>query len=173
MSELTLSRLKEVLKYNRRTGIFTNRITRGPRAVKGAVAGYTDSEGYIVIGLDGKAYGAHRLAWFYIHGKWPPADIDHKNRVKYDNRIKNLRPATNAINSKNQKLYKNSTTGVCGVTFDKTAKKHRAQIRVDGGLENLGYYDTLKEATKARKKAEKKHGFHPNHGLTKKQRAKR
>ena len=173
MPELTLARLKELLHYDPETGIFTNRITRGPRAVKGTVAGSINSDGYCQIKIDRKIHLAHRLAVFYMTGEWPPAGIDHINGVNDDNRISKLRPATQAINLKNQKLPKNTTTGVCGVSFNKQHKKYQAHICVNGKNKLLGYYDTLEEATKARKAAEEKYGYHENHGLSQKERAKK
>ena len=173
MSELTLARLKKLLKYNRRTGVFTNRINRGTRAVKGAITGCVRADGYLDIVIDGKNYLAHRLAWLYIHGGWPVNDLDHKNGVRDDNRIKKLRPATRAINGKNQKLHRNSKTGVCGVHLNKARGKYCAQIMVNGKQKHLGLYNEFEEATKVRRAAEKELGYHPNHGLTAKQRAKK
>ena len=173
MPKLTLSRLKEVLHYNPKTGVFTNRITRCNRAIKGTVTGCVNPNGYLLIQIDGTLYRAHRLAYFYENGRWPPADLDHRNGVRDDNRIKNLRPATKSINNKNAKLRKDSTTGVCGVYFDKRRKKYRAQIMIDGKHISLGCYTLFEDAVAARKAAEIEHNFHPNHGLTKKQRAKK
>ena len=115
MPELTLTYLKSILHYDPETGIFTNLVTRNYNAVKGAEAGHINIKGYRIIGIDRKYYKAHRLAVYYMTGKWPPAGLDHTNGVNDDNRISKLRPATDAINSKNQKLHNTSTTGVCGV----------------------------------------------------------
>jgi hypothetical protein len=48
-------------------------------------------------------YSAHRLAWFYVHGKWPQSGIDHRNGDIGDNRIENLREATQAQNCANKR----------------------------------------------------------------------
>ena len=52
------TRLKELLAYNPKTGVFTWNITRG-KAKKGSVAGHKNKVGYIEIGLDNKLYLAH------------------------------------------------------------------------------------------------------------------
>jgi hypothetical protein len=71
------------------------------------MAGYPGSDGYIQIGLIGNIYSAHRLAWLYIYGEWPTAVIDHKNWVRADNRIANLRDVPQSVNSKHRSQKKN------------------------------------------------------------------
>ena len=55
------------------------------------MAGSVHSTGYVRIGIDGRKYTSHRLAWLYVHGVWPSDQIDHINRNRSDNRIANLR----------------------------------------------------------------------------------
>ena len=45
-----------------------------------------------------QSIAAHRLVWFYIHGKWPEMELDHINNNKRDNRIENLREVTRGEN---------------------------------------------------------------------------
>lgn len=52
------------------------------------------------------------------------------------------------------KTSKANTSGVRGVSFKKDKNKYRARIRFKGKEYHLGYYDTLGEAERARKKAE-------------------
>src|SRR4030095_4704758 len=93
---LTQARLKQLLRYDRRSGVFYWRIAPPRTDIKaGARAGCVDVAGYWKIQLEGKQYYGHRLAWLYVYGCWPkrPKAIDHKNRIKTDNRIANLREA--------------------------------------------------------------------------------
>lgn len=67
------------------------------------------------IRIKGKAYPAHRLAWFYVYKVWPTA-VDHINCNKQDNRIENLREYSSASdNLSNTKTRKNNKLGIKGV----------------------------------------------------------
>ena len=101
----------------------------------------------------------HRLAWLYMTGKWPVAQIDHINMVKNDNRWSNLREATKAQNKANSPGR--STCGFKGVYVVKKRGtiKYRAQLRSAGKLHDLGYYRTPEEANAAYAvAAERMHG---------------
>lgn len=93
--------LKSILHYDPETGILSWKVDR--RRVKiGQIAGYL-CLGYVAIGIDGKLYKGHRLAWLYMTGEWPKDEIDHINRTKHDNRWVNLREATKEQNCDNRK----------------------------------------------------------------------
>lgn len=112
MGELTSERLKELLWYSPETGSFTWLVTRPGTAKKGTIAGRVNNKGYRHISVDGKRYAAHRLAWFYVYGKWPAYQIDHINRDKDDNSISNLRDVDQSTNLANTGPQKNNTSGV-------------------------------------------------------------
>lgn len=116
-TNLTQERLKELLHYDPETGIFTWKVSRGP-ARKGDVAGPRVSpRGYSILRVDGPHYLQHRLAWLYVYGVFPILQIDHINGVRTDNRIQNLRLATNGENQSNAKLQKNNTSNYKGVSW--------------------------------------------------------
>lgn len=93
--------LKRHLHYEPSTGVFT-RLTRASNMRPGSVAGSVRRrDGYVDIRLLGMKYSAHRLAWFYMHGKWPVGEIDHINREHADNRISNLRDVPHMVNMTN------------------------------------------------------------------------
>lgn len=159
---ITQERLKELLDYDPGTGVFTWRIDRTGTAKAGSVAGSLDADGYPQIKVDNRLYKAHRLAWLYIYGELPPHQIDHINRVRTDNRICNLRTATNAENLQNQRKRRNNTSGVIGVSWRKGLSKWQARIMFNGRCIHLGYYKTIEEAAAARAAAKAKlHTFHP------------
>lgn len=61
---------------------------------------------------------------------------------------------TNIYSINNKTLFKNNTSGVRGVVWDKSRKKWMAQITFKGKNHYLGRYNKKEEAIEARKKAE-------------------
>ena len=151
MKKLTLDRLKEALAYDADTGYFTWRIKH---AHARTIAGAKDYYGYCVIRIDGVLYKAHRLAWLYTYGEWPVKSLDHKNQVKNDNRISNLREVTASENMHNIQLRSNNKSGVSGVVWRSDRNKWNARIKVGYKNFNLGLYADMADAIKARKAAE-------------------
>jgi len=162
MKNLTQKRLKEVLHYDPDTGVFTRLISIG-NAKPGDIANAVNGEGYIKISIDGKRYAGHRLAWLYVTGEWPDK-IDHEKGNRKDNRFKKLQSVSVCKNSKNRKIPKTNTSGLIGVYWHKNIKKWYAAIGVEGKLKTLGYFIDKFEAICIRKSAERKYGFHENHG---------
>lgn len=126
--------------------------------------GAVEQAGYGHGDIRGKRYKAHRVAWALHHGEWPETGIDHINGDPSDNRIANLRKATAQENMRNQKLSSANKSGVIGVCWAPHRNKWSAQIKVDKKKIHLGLFDSLDAAAAARKVAEQKYGFHPNHG---------
>lgn len=107
---------------------------------------------------------AHRVAWAMHHGEWPSGEIDHINGDGLDNRIENLRCVTRQENMKNTCVRSNSTSRITGVSWCKRKRKWRAYISWQGRQVFLGYHSDIERAKAARKLADKKYGFHENHG---------
>src|ERR1700723_1528017 len=113
LHDLTAHQLVALVVYETDTGFF--RWRNGKMAVR--IAGTPSGRmGYRRIHLFGKSYLAHRLAWLYVHGEWPILCIDHVNGVADDNRIANLRQATNGQNRANSRCNKNNQSGLKGVS---------------------------------------------------------
>lgn len=143
---LTQDRLKAVLDYNPETGVFVWKEWRGGKAHAGTAAGRL-SRGYVGIGVDGRRYRAHRLAWLYVTGEWPADEIDHINGAKADNRWVNLRQADRSINNQNRvRAHRNNTTGVLGVRPMLGTTRFFASIRIRGRSIHLGTFDTTEQA---------------------------
>lgn len=144
---ITPTRLRELLHYDPDTGVFTWRVSRGGMAQAGSVAGTTHPQGYLRITVDRRLYLAHRLAFFYTHGRWPTNEIDHVNCVRSDNRLINLREATRSENKQNSRCAQmNSKSGLLGVCWDKRRGRWVAKITLDGNTMHLGYFDSSEEA---------------------------
>lgn len=155
MTKLSHQRLKETLSYNRRTGIFRWRKKRnGIRADR--VAGSISGHGYISIMIDGSSYAAHNLAWFYVTGKWPVGEVDHRNLCKTNNQWRNLRLGTKSQNCAN--LRGRTRSGFKGVYERRNlTNPFQATITVRGKFHHLGYFPTADLAGKAYFAAAKKH----------------
>lgn len=137
----TAEQIKSVLHYDPETGIFTWLESPQGRVMAGSVAGSITYQGYVSIKFGRKPYFAHRLAWLYMTGEWPPDCIDHINGIKNDNRIENLRPATVHQNLQNQ--YGK------GYRFRPEKSKKNpwiAQIKINGKTKHLGSFATKDEA---------------------------
>lgn len=157
--EITQEKLKKILYYNPTTGTFTW-ITSRPGARKSLVAGcLCKKSGYRFIGIDYKVYKSSRLAYLYMNGKLPIEEIDHKNRIRHDDRWCNLRKLTTQKNAMNRKILLTNSSGVTGVCWIKKLKKYQAMIGVDNKNIFLGYFNNRIDAIIARYNGELKYGF--------------
>ena len=155
---ITQDRLKEMLNYNEETGIFTRLTSNGAKTI-GSQSGFISKDnGYVLIGIDGITYRAHRLAWLYVHGYLPENEIDHKDRIRHHNMIDNLRESTRKCNARNSSLSKSSTSKITGVSYDQFAKKYIGHITIDGKA-LTDRFDTKLEAAKFRWDMEVKYDF--------------
>lgn len=150
---LTQARLKELLYYDPETGVFTWKLRRGGTAKAGTVAGTPDSHGHIQIKLDSRLYLAHRLAFLYETGA-APAEVDHINQVKHDNRMCNLRPTTRSLNRHNCPPSKANKSGHRGVFWIERLNKWQAYISLGGKRTILGCFSAYDDAVSARRVAE-------------------
>lgn len=142
---ITRDRLLEVTFYERDTGLFTRRIKTGRKGNVGDVLGTINAAGYCVIGIDGRVYYAHRLAWLYMTGNDAP-QIDHADGSKSNNSWINLRPATHSQNVFNSKLASNSSSWLKGVSWHKDARKWSAQFNHKGKKYHLGLFYSPEDA---------------------------
>lgn len=146
MIGLTQEYLRHLLHYDPLSGGWTwiNPIARNVR--RGDVAGTQRADGRRQICILGKCYLGSRLAWLYMIGEWPSFEIDHKNRIKSDDRWDNLREATHSENMYNRDWCERNgdLRGIC---------KDGNQFRVIVGNKYLGYCKTLEDAIDLRDKA--------------------
>lgn len=172
--KLTVDVARALLTYDPATGALTWRVrdelffdsaqkhaawnTRYAGQEVGCICGST---GYVKFSLFDRRYLAHRVIWLLMTGEWPAEQIDHQDHDRANNRWLNLRQATHAENGKNQSRRRR---GYPGVRQRKDTRKWQAEISIGGEKEALGCFATEAEAIAARKAAEVRFGFHPNHG---------
>lgn len=137
---LTRDRLLEVLNYDPMSGVFRWKVRNSNRVKIGDVAGVI-AEGYVKINIDGVRYPAHRLAWLYVFGAWPDGRLDHRDLDRSNNRIDNLRIATQSQNSANRAMQANNKSGFKGVSWSTKRQKWAVYLKKEGKGRFLGYFD--------------------------------
>lgn len=152
----TIQALEEA---RRRYGVRAGRLywkVDGARAKKGAPAGCKDSKGYYIVRIAGVIFKAHRVIFAMHYGRWPSRDLDHRNGVRDDNRLRNLREADRSQNMWNRKPQANNrTTGHLGVCF--MGGKYVAQMYFRRRQVLCSRHSTLEAAVAARRAAERKY----------------
>lgn len=158
--------LRKYFEYNPDTGVIRWRVSK-----QGISAGTEfgsekpcSKTTYRVGKLFNRRMFSHRLAWVLYYGEWPNDVIDHINHNGLDNRISNLRVTNRSHNNRNAALRKDSTSGVAGVSWNRSLSKWVAQINADGKRKHLGVFACMEDAIEARKSAVLQYGYHQNHG---------
>lgn len=173
----TQAALRCLVEYSPETGDLTWKV-RNPddfpdtdlRSIKAFNTGYAgkpalscrNGRGYMHGTIFGQYITAHRVIWRLVTGEVPET-IDHINGDQTDNRWVNLRNVTNKINSRNKRLRTSNRSGCSGV-WREDPSKWRAYIRAGGRNVALGVFDKKQDAIAARRAAERRHGYHTNHG---------
>ena len=153
MESMNIDYLKTLLSYDPEKGLICW-LAKGKGRIKKKESGTLLSNGYVGICIGKKRFLAHRIAWAIYNNKWPEDQIDHINGIKTDNRICNLREATNSQNGKNLPISKSNKSGCKGVCFETFSNKWKAYIRINYKTISLGRFSDFDEAVKIRKEAE-------------------
>lgn len=163
--------LKEYFDYNPLTGSFKWKKKAANNTIVGQEIQGRHSYGYAMVRFLGQSYLVHRLIYRMMTGVDPKdREIDHRNSNTEDNRWSNLRLAEHKHNARNQRLQKNNTSGVKGVSWHYQSKRWRACVAVgprgSSKLITFGLFKTIPEAAEAvRKGREKLHAEFTNHGF--------
>ncbi len=158
--------LHSLLDYNADNGEFVWTYFNNNNPNKGTLTPQKPAKGnrYVRIFIYGKYYQAHRVAWVMYYGKEPEYGIDHIDGDTSNNAISNLRDVPQSVNCKNSSIKSSNKSGFNGVTWMKKSKRWRARLMFNGKDVHLGFYKEKKDAISARVFANKKYGFHENHG---------
>ena len=125
-------------------------------------AGSCDKDGYTIVRYAGRPQKLHRVLYAAVYGPIPKGlQVDHRNGVRSDNRITNLRLLPNALNAQNrQQAHASSKTGVKGVSWKPHIRKFIAQLCVGSRVKHIGSYKTIAAARSAYAKAAAKWHTH-------------
>ena len=108
-----------LFRYDKTTGVITK---------NGKPVGTPNGQGYLTVQANKVRVLCHRLGWRLATGEWPSDQIDHINRNRSDNRICNLRQASNAENMRNKSNQRNCKSGERGVYYDAATCRWRVSI---------------------------------------------
>lgn len=136
--------------FEYRDGFIYRTVCRGGEAI-GKRAGYLtvcNGKPYWKVSVMRKTVYLHHVI-FLLHHKYLPKYIDHADGDSTNNRIENLRAATQSQNIANSKIRSNNTSGYKGVTLLKNTGKWNASVMVNGKHISLGSYIDKEEAYKA------------------------
>lgn len=114
---------------------------------------------YYSVYVLGKVYKLHLLIFLYHNGYFPENQVDHKDQNRENNRIENLREVSRSCNAKNSKVYKNSISGIKGVSWYSKYDKWVARMNIKNKSVTLGYFTDIKDAVLARYNAEIEHNW--------------
>lgn len=154
--QLTGDYLRKHILYDPVSGAFTWVKTKH-KVRPGQTCGALNGGGYRMIGIKGRYYQAHRLAYLYMLDRWPTGPLDHIDRNRDNNAWANLREASPLVNAQNSHAAPNKH-GVKGVYYDRRVRKWVASIRVSGKPRYLGAFHSPQAAGDAYVKA--KAAFH-------------
>ena len=108
-----------------------------PGCVVGGDSVHRHNAGYYTVCVGGVKYLAHRLVWALHHGDPGARTVDHKDTVRTNNVITNLRLASKAEQMYNQALTARNTTGVKGLSWCNTRNLWVGQVRANGKTHKL------------------------------------
>lgn len=154
--------VSELLTYDPSNGELRRKVRTSNRIQVGSLAGSVHSTGYIRVRVCGRTYAAHQLVWLLVYGVWPEKEIDHRNGIRSDNRLVNLRECSRAENHQNRAMRRDNSSGFIGVSWAKREAKWKACIGKGRKLRHLGYFDTAQAAHNAYLTAKNElHTFQP------------
>ena len=155
--------LREKLYFDPLTNLIRWKIANPPYPIGHQAYALRKKNGYRIVRLKRVNYMEHRLIWFFVYGAWPKNGLDHKNGIKDDNRLDNLRDVSVTVNNQNnrrphQDKIKNTPLGVTFLWRAKKekTKKYRAAISIDGKGVFLGKFHTPEEAHQCYLEAKRK-----------------
>ena len=126
---------------------------------------YAEKEAFTCLSTKGYRTGrvfaitlkAHRVIWAIVQGQWPCDQIDHIDRNRCNNKIENLRAATNSENKRNSVGSRGLTSSFRGVCKERKSNNWRAYITLNRRVMHLGTFECEIAAARAYDAAARAH----------------
>lgn len=149
-ADVLLAAAREFFEYREDGVLVYRKDPRRPECTHSKVVGKTvggdDGHGYLMCMLLGHKFKVHQIVWLLHHGALAAHPIDHEDRDRRNNRIGNLRIASDVENMQNLVA---STAPTAGTWRPKNSRKYAARVIHQGRRFHLGYFDTVEEANAA------------------------
>ena len=159
-----IDEIRRRVHYDPLTGKMTWLRAKANGIKPGTEVGGVNAQGYRSFSCRQHVIKVHRLAFAFTHGRWPEPYCDHINGDKLDNRACNLRECSPFQSAQNRCLFKNSKSGIKGVSWDREARKWRARAWMHGRAKLSGRFGRLEDAITFVKQArEQLHGEFVRH----------
>ncbi len=152
-SPVSQENLHRLFRYE--DGRLFNRVRRSIAQTAGKEAGAIAKTGYRIVSVNNRRYLQHRLIWVMFYGNNLPYRVDHIDQNPLNNRIENLRAATQSLNGFNAGIRKNNKSGFPGVW--RIGNRWLAGIGFMRKNILLGCFGTKEEAIAARLAGELKY----------------
>ena len=157
---ITQEELNDYLKYE--DGFLYWKKVNSNAIKVGNIAGCFQKNGYQILMLNKKFYLVHRLVFLMFNG-YMPKIIDHIDGNPSNNKIENLREATQSQNLCNKIKQTNNKCGVKGVFWDSRRNEWTASCQYKGKTIRK-YCKSIDEAEEVvRKLREQLHGQFAHH----------
>lgn len=139
---------QEYLNYifDYKDGELYRKIKTGDSVKIGDKAGWHKHSGYMCVSVLAKSIYIHRVIFLMFHG-YLPKYIDHIDGNPSNNKIENLREATQSQNMANSS--RTNKKKLKGTTFCKKQKKWISAIMINYKRIHIGYFKTELEAHNA------------------------
>jgi hypothetical protein len=159
-----IDEIRRRVHYDPLTGKMTWIRAKANGIKPGTEVGGVNAQGYRSFSYRQHVIKVHRLAFAFTHGRWPEPYCDHINGNRLDNRACNLRECSPLQSAQNRRLFKNSKSGIKGVSWDREARKWRARAWMRGRAKLSGRFNRLEDAITFVKQArEQLHGEFVRH----------
>jgi HNH endonuclease len=141
---LTQELVRDLFDLDSDSGILYWKVPKSGIRV-GDVAGCKKSGGYWVVKIAKRDYKRSRINFLYVNG-WLPAEVDHRDTDRLNDRPSNLRPADRSEQNANTRGRSNGLPKGVYIDPRRSTNPYRASIGYKKKRINLGSFQTPEAA---------------------------